>query len=67
MLHYEVANAVCGLVAKGDKTMVELGLRHCESVLEICRIEAPGSMYQQLSEFISGTVIGVYLRKQKAF
>jgi len=59
MLHYEVANAVCGLVAKGDKTMVELGLRHCASVLEICRIEAPGSMYQQLSEFISGLVQGL--------
>ena len=25
MLHYEVANAICGLVAKGDKTMVEAG------------------------------------------
>ena len=59
MLHYEAANAVCGLVARGDKSLVDTGLRHCEAVMKICDVEIPGSIYDQLKQFMAGLLSGL--------
>ena len=59
MLHYEAANAVCGLVARGDKSLVSVGLRHCEVVMKICNVEIPGSLYDKLNQFIVGLLSGL--------
>ena len=59
MLHYEAANAVCGLVARGDKSLVNVGLRHCEAVMKICDVEIPGSLYDQLKQFMMGLLSGL--------
>ena len=59
MVHYEAANAICGLVAKGDKSLVAAGLGHCQSVLDIVRVEVPGSFYDQLRQFMLGLQAGL--------
>ena len=59
MIHYEAANAVCGLVTKGDKCLLEVGLSHCEAVMKICEVEIPGSLYDQLKKFMGDLLSGL--------
>ena len=59
MVHYEAANAICDLVAKGDKSLVAAGLDHCQCVLDIVRVEVPGSFYDQLKQFMLGLQAGL--------
>ena len=59
MLHYEAANAIGGLVAKGDKSLIQSGVKHCEACLEMIQDEQPGSMYDQLRQFMMGLQQGL--------
>ena len=59
MVHYEAANAICGLVARGDTSLVAAGLGHCQSVLDIVRVEVPGSFHDQLRQFMLGLQAGL--------
>ena len=54
MLHYEAANAIYGLVTKGDKSLAGEGVKHCEAAAEICEGQEEGSMYDQLKMYVLG-------------
>jgi len=54
MLHYEAANAIYGLVVKGDKSLAKEGINHCNAAAEIVEGEEKGSMYDQLRMYVLG-------------
>jgi len=54
MLHYEAANAVFALVSKGDRSLAEDGIKHCDTAAEICEEEDVESMYYQLRMYVLG-------------
>ena len=54
MLHYEAANAIYGLVVKGEKTLAKEGVKHCDAAAEMVEGEEKGSMYDQLRMYVLG-------------
>ena len=52
MIHYEAANAIYALAMKGDKDLLESGMKHCEKCLKMVQNEESGSMYDQLKLFM---------------